>query len=124
MACDVLNVTFDCRDSDKVSAFWQSVTGSTRRLEDDPGNQYWVVEREDGRWPRLVFVTVPEEKSAKNRVHLDLVPTDLTQGAEADRLLRLGAHIVDDRRAVAPGGWVVLEDPEGNEFCVERGLDE
>jgi predicted enzyme related to lactoylglutathione lyase len=124
MASDVLNITFDCRDSDKVSAFWGSVTGSPRQREDDPGNEYWVVEREDGRWPRLVFVTVPEEKTVKNRVHLDIVPMDSTQDAEANRLLRLGASIVKDRRDDEPGGWVVMADPEGNEFCVEPGLDE
>jgi predicted enzyme related to lactoylglutathione lyase len=124
MASAVLNITFDCRDPDKVSAFWQSVTGGSRQLDDDPRNPYWVVEYDDGRWPRMVFVAVPEEKRIKNRVHLDLVPTNMTQEAEGDRLLGLGAQVVDDRRAVEPGGWIVMTDPEGNEFCVEPGLDE
>jgi hypothetical protein len=73
-----------------------------------------------GRLPRLVFVTVPEEKSIKNRMHLDLLPKDSTQEEEVARLLDLGASIVDDRRRSEPGGWVVMADPEGNEFCVEH----
>ncbi len=87
MACEILNVTFDCGDSDRVSAFWQAVTSSSRHLESDPGNEYWVVESEDGHWPRLVFVTVPEGKSVKNRVHLDLVPRESTQASETERLV-------------------------------------
>lgn len=79
-----------------------------------------MVSAPGGSLPRLVFVTVPEEKSIKNRVHLDLLPNDSSQGDEVARLLDLGAHIVDDRRRSDPGGWVVMADPEGNEFCVEH----
>jgi predicted enzyme related to lactoylglutathione lyase len=124
MACEILNITFDCSDSDRVSAFWQAVTSSRRHLESDPGNEYWVVDSEEGRWPRLVFVTVPEGKSVKNRVHLDLVPRESTQASEAERLVSLGARVIDDRRKAEPGGWIVLADPEGNEFCVESSVDE
>jgi hypothetical protein len=66
-----------------------------------------------------VFVTVPEPKVVKNRVHLDVLPVARDQDREVERLLRLGATIVDDRRELTPRGWVVLADPEGNEFCVE-----
>ena len=69
--------------------------------------------------PRLVFVTVPESKVVKNRVHLDVMPLEKDQTREVDRIQALGATIVEDRRGKAPGGWVVLADPEGNEFCVE-----
>ncbi len=62
---------------------------------------------------------VPEKKLVKNRVHVDLVPLEIDQAREVDRLRALGATIVDDRRQQDPGGWVVLADPEGNEFCVE-----
>ena len=55
----------------------------------------------------------------KNRVHVDLVTTDSSQALELDRLLTLGATVVDDRRQFDGGGWVVLADPEGNEFCLE-----
>lgn len=115
----VLNVTFDCRDPASVAAFWSAVTGYAVEEVDSPGNPYWVVSSADARWPRLVFVRVPEPKVLKNRVHLDVVPVEDDQDAEVARLLRLGASLVDDRRAKEPGGWVVLADPEGNEFCVE-----
>jgi predicted enzyme related to lactoylglutathione lyase len=67
----------------------------------------------------LIFVSVSENKVVKNRVHLDLMPVERDQEAELNRLLGLGATIVDDRRTLRPGGWVVLADPEGNEFCLE-----
>jgi predicted enzyme related to lactoylglutathione lyase len=53
-------------------------------------------------------------------VHLDLLPNDASQEEEVARILDLGARIVDDRRRSDPGGWVVMADPEGNEFCVEQ----
>jgi len=71
----------------------------------------------------MVFVTVPESKSIKNRMHLDLLPIDADQAEEVARFLDLGASVVDDRRRSDPGGWVVMADPEGNEFCVERRPD-
>jgi predicted enzyme related to lactoylglutathione lyase len=115
----VFNITFDCRDARRVARFWSDVTGYGVEEVDSPGNRYWVVCPSDGRWPRLVFVIVPEDKVVKNRVHLDVVPVDDDQELEVERLLGLGATIVDDRRSLVPGGWVVLADPEGNEFCVE-----
>jgi predicted enzyme related to lactoylglutathione lyase len=119
VASSVLNVTFDCRDPESVAAFWSQVTGYSVEQVDSPGNRFWVVSRADGRWPRLVFVGVPEPKVVKNRVHLDVVPDGEDQETEVQRLLALGATVVDDRRQLEPGGWVVLADPEGNEFCVE-----
>ena len=70
----------------------------------------------EGR-PRLYFVKVPERKTAKNRLHLDLMPSDRTQDEEITRLTQLGASIISDKRPEF--GWVILADPEGNEFCVE-----
>jgi hypothetical protein len=67
--------------------------------------------------PRLYFVKVPEGKIVKNRVHLDIMPNDRTQDEEIAGLIRLGATIVSDRRPDV--GWVIMADPEGNEFCVE-----
>lgn len=119
MPAAVLNVTFDCRDAKLVAAFWGAVTGYALEEVHDPGNHYWVASPLHGGLPRLVFVTVPERKLVKNRVHLDMLPTDVGQDAELDRLLGLGATVVDDRRELTPGGWVVLADPEGNEFCLE-----
>jgi predicted enzyme related to lactoylglutathione lyase len=115
----VLNVTFDCRESETVARFWSEVTGYTLQKVTSPGNDHWVASPPDKGWPRLVFVTVPEPKVVKNRVHLDVLPGERDQDREVERLLGLGATVVDDRRESTPGGWVVLADPEGNEFCVE-----
>jgi predicted enzyme related to lactoylglutathione lyase len=119
MLSSILNVTFDCHDARRVAEFWSAVTGYALAEVLDPGNHYWVASPRDNGWPRLVFVTVPEPKVVKNRVHLDLLPNERDQDREVDRLVGLGATVVDDRRHVSPGGWVVLADPEGNEFCVE-----
>jgi hypothetical protein len=74
--------------------------------------------------PVLLFGPVPEGKSGKNRVHLDLQPTDRSRDEEVARLLELGATQVADHRRDDGTGWVVLADPEGNEFCVERSAAE
>lgn len=115
----ILNVTFDCHDPRAVSKFWSAATGYSLAEVKTPGNDYWVASPPDDKSPRLVFVSVPEHKVVKNRVHLDLLPFERDQKAELSRLFGLGATIVDDRRSLSPGGWVVLADPEGNEFCLE-----
>ena len=121
MSALVLNITFDCLDARSVAQFWEAVTGYPSELQHQPGNDYWVVGPPDESLPRLVFVTVPEKKSTKNRVHLDLLPKDsASQEEEVARLLGLGAGIIDDRRHASPGGWIVMADPEGNEFCLEH----
>jgi hypothetical protein len=66
----------------------------------------------------------PEPKTVKNRVHLDVVPTERTRDEEVARLLAVGAVLVADQRRSDGTGWVVLADPEGNEFCVERSAAE
>jgi predicted enzyme related to lactoylglutathione lyase len=114
----ILNVTFDCADGERLARFWSGVTGWAWSKEEMPGNPFWVVGDADGVATRLVFVLVRERKSAKNRVHVDLLPSGDLDG-EVTRLVALGATIVDDRRGITPGGWVVMGDPEENEFCVE-----
>jgi hypothetical protein len=84
-----------------------------------PGNPFWLVGG-DGD-VRLVFVQVPEPKTTKNRIHLDLVPREGSQDEELARLQSLGARILEDRRNLTPGGWIILTDPENNEFCLEQG---
>ncbi|MGQ0778434.1 MAG: VOC family protein [Pseudonocardiales bacterium] len=71
----------------------------------------------DGGWPTIDVLPVPERKTVKNRLHLDLRADGVSTEAELERLLELGAHPVD----VGQGpdvSWVVLADPEGNEFCL------
>jgi predicted enzyme related to lactoylglutathione lyase len=117
----ILNVTFDCDDAESLAGFWSKVTGWACSKEEMPGNPYWVVGMATGEPPRLVFVEVPEVKAVKNRAHLDLVPVGASQAEEITRLQSFGARVVEDRRRADPGGWVVMADPEGNEFCVESG---
>lgn len=115
----IMNVTFDCTDSDHVSRFWSAVTRWPRAKVEMPGNPFWSVGPDDESAPHLVFVQVSDPKQQKNRVHLDLQPEGGTQAAELARLISLGGRVVDDRRESEPGGWVVMADPEGNEFCLE-----
>ncbi|WP_298339115.1 VOC family protein [Ferrimicrobium sp.] len=86
-----------------------------------PGNPFWLVGEREVGCVRLVFVKVAETKQTKNQLHLDVLPEGGSQAQEVARLEALGATIVEDRRSVEPGGWVVMADPEGNEFCVEGG---
>ncbi|MGW3351676.1 VOC family protein [Nonomuraea rubra] len=117
----ILNVTFDCSDAEAMARFWSEATGWPRTKVEMPGNPFWWVGVDDDTFPHLVFVNVPEPRRTKNRVHLDLLPHDEPQDREVARLESLGARVVDDRRGVSPGGWVVMADLEGNEFCVEDG---
>jgi catechol 2,3-dioxygenase-like lactoylglutathione lyase family enzyme len=121
MAIRMQCVCVDSNDPDKLAGFWAEVLGWRRTFEDA---DEVVLEppagsREDGVVPDLLFLRVPEPKSVKNRLHIDLRPDD--QDAEVARLERLGAQ----RVSVGQGedaSWVVLADPEGNEFCVLRAL--
>jgi predicted enzyme related to lactoylglutathione lyase len=115
----VLNVTFDCENAETMALFWSGVLGWPASRQEMPGNPYWLVGDPENVELRLVFVTVPENKTTKNRLHLDLLARSESQADELARIESLGARIVDDRRHREPGGWVVLEDPEGNEFCLE-----
>ena len=72
----------------------------------------------------MLFIEVPEPKTVKNRLHLDLVPVDRPRDAEVARLTALGAILVTDHRRPDGTGWVTLADPEGNEFCVLRSAAE
>jgi hypothetical protein len=119
------NITVDCADPYILATFWSQVTGYQEDPEDpnNPGDPEGFLHGQDGQ-PNLLFVTVPEPKTVKNRVHLDLMPTDRTRDQEVERLLGLGASLVADHRRPDGSGWVVLADPEGHEFCVERSAAE
>ena len=120
MSSSVLNVTFDCSDAASVAQFWSDVTRWPCSKQQMPGNTFWVVGAPGGPAPRLVFVNVPEPKTVKNAS----ISTWCSTGPQAEELARLeslGAAVIDDRRLVTPGGWVVVADPEGNEFDLEGG---
>ena len=112
-------LTIDSADPARLAGFWETALGWRRTYEDD---DEVVLEppagsREDGLVPDLLFVQVPEEKVGKNRLHLDLRPG--YQAAEVARLEGLGARRADVGQG-ADVPWVVMADPDGNEFCVLR----
>jgi hypothetical protein len=117
------SVTFDCvGDPYELGMFWAELLSRTLAEDDKPGDPEAVLAGAAGS-PRLLFIQVPEGKAVKNRVHLDLKPPQGSSGEqEIERALRLGARMIDDRR-LDINGWVVLADPEGNEFCIELGDD-
>jgi predicted enzyme related to lactoylglutathione lyase len=114
-------LNIDCHDPHRVAGFWEAALG-WRRTYDTP--EQIVLEppagsAEDGVVPDLLFLRVPDPTVGKNRLHLDLRPAD--QQREVERLLALGARGVSVGQP-ADVSWVVLADPEGNEFCVLRPL--
>lgn len=123
MPVSVRSITIDAADPYRIARWWCTVFDvepSPEDFPDDPAAQCTLGE---GR-PRLLFERVPEAKRGKNRVHIDLEPSGHTRDAEIARLLALGAQMIDDRREPDGTGWAVLADPDGNEFCVERGHTE
>ena len=117
----VQHITVDCAEPYELARFWSVVTGWPISDVDEPGDDEVLLEPPDPAVSELLFIRVPEPKAAKNRLHLDLVPTDgRTRDDEVTRLLGAGAALVADHRTPEGRGWVVLADPEGNEFCVEK----
>jgi predicted enzyme related to lactoylglutathione lyase len=116
----IRTITVDCSDPYRQALFWSEVTGWQEDPADpnNPGDPEGRIV--DGHGISLLFIPVPESKTVKNRVHLDLQPTERSRDEEVTRLLRIGATLVEDHRRPDGTGWVVLADPEGNEFCVER----
>lgn len=147
-------VTFDAHDPKELSRFWAAVLGyvnppppgHTLADGEDPFDAWWefleragvpedqrnsasAAEDPDANGPRLFFQQVPEDKVAKNRVHLDVRAAPGLEGdermaaleAECDRLLALGATRVQRHEPAPPmsPGFIVMQDPEGNEFCLD-----
>ena len=111
----------DTTDPDRTASFWQEALG-WRRTYDTPDEVVLeppVGSPQDGVAPDLLFARVPEGKTVKNRWHPDLRPTD--QEAEVARLLALGATHCDVGQT-GEESWVVMADPDGNEFCVLRAF--
>jgi hypothetical protein len=141
-----IQVTFDCADPNALAGFWVQVLGYAFDAP-PPGFDSWdaalealdvpperrndasAVSDPEGRGPRLFFQKVPEGKTAKNRVHLDvrsapgLAGDDRMAALESDcrRLVALGARRVSRHEPAPPlsAGFIVMTDPEGNEFCLD-----
>ncbi|MEU9865347.1 VOC family protein [Streptomyces sp. NPDC047971] len=119
MASLVRHVTIDCADAYTLANFWAGVVDGKLGEGDDASEVLVLTEGAN-----LLFIEVPEKKSVKNRVHLDIQPQDRSRDEEVERLLALGATLVGDHRNADGTGWATLADPEGNEFCVERSKAE
>jgi predicted enzyme related to lactoylglutathione lyase len=117
MAIRLYSVCIDAHDPRALGQFWADALGQ-RIVEQDSDEV--MVGADEHSFPGLCFLLVPESKSIKNRLHLDFAPDD--RDAEVERLIGLGATRVDIGQP-ADATWVVLADPEGNEFCVLRPHD-
>ena len=144
MTAREVQITFDCADPRALSLFWCDVLGYelpppppghdswdafSESLPPDYRNSRSACQDPEGRGPRLFFQRVPEGRSVKNRLHLDVRAAPDLDGeermaaleVEAERLVGLGATRV--RRVIEefpmPAGWIVMQDPEGNEFCLD-----
>ena len=140
-----IQVTFDCANPDRLARFWAEVLGyklqdpptgyesweaflTAQAIPEDQWNNLSAVVDPDGAGPRILFQRVPEPKTVKNRVHLDVniggghgtPPAERRTrvDAAAERLVNLGATKL---RTFDQHGeyWIVMQDPEGNEFCLQ-----
>lgn len=120
MTSRIGQITVDCTAWEPLVDFWTAV-GFVEDPDNpnSPGDPQGFLRAPD-TGVGLLFIPVPEGKTVKNRMHLDIVPTDRTRDDEVERLVALGATVFDDHRLPNGTGFVVMQDPEGNEFCVER----
>jgi hypothetical protein len=107
-------ITLDCHDPKRLGSFWAEVLD----YDIDGDDEETLLFPKDGSKRRILLGKVPEDKSGKNRIHFDLRPDD--QDVEVARLEALGATRADIGQGDV--SWVVMADPEGNEFCVLRAL--
>jgi catechol-2,3-dioxygenase len=115
MGSVLTELVIDAADPESLAAWWAEVLGWETIDADETGVE---IGAPDGTKPTLVFVRVPEPKSVKNRIHLDVNPAGCDQDEELARLRALGA--IDTDVGQGDETWHVLADPEGNEFCLLR----
>ncbi|MGW4485396.1 VOC family protein [Amycolatopsis sp. NPDC004368] len=115
MSSALIAVAVDCRNAEALAEFWREALGypDTERWTDHHGLTY--VELKGPGRPSLLFQPVPEGKTVKNRLHLDIAPETVEQRDEVERLVTLGAKVLADPE---DDHWIILADPEDNEFCV------
>jgi predicted enzyme related to lactoylglutathione lyase len=119
-----LGLVLDCADPERLANFWAPALGYEKH---GVAGNYVILVDQAGSGPKLILQGVPEPKSAKNRMHLDIVSSDIE--AEAARLVAIGARQVRPEPFSEHGctfsehgcTWLLMLDPEGNEFCVCDG---
>ena len=109
----IANVTFDAADPGKLAEFWSAVTG--RPIAQ--AQEFFAMLEPNDQGIQMLFIKVPEGKTAKNRMHVDFHAPD--REAEVERLVALGATRHDTNNSFGIE-WTVMTDPEGNEFCVAK----
>ena len=114
---EIHEITFDALNPYAAAQFWSELLGRRIRSGDSDADESVLVEPTPGQ-PGLLFMRVPQGKTTKNRVHLDLWPTHTVRDAQIARALNLGAVLIADMRRSDGSGWAVLRDREGNEFCI------
>jgi len=123
MSCFVSHTTVDCANAYELSEWWKQVLDYVDLDGDQnlPGHDECMI-RDPETGHEILFIEVPDKKVVKNRLHFDLRPRDRSQDEEIERVRLLGAvEVLDLRGKYGPGtGWMVLADPEGNEFCILR----
>lgn len=112
MTLEFDEICIDAHDATALGTWWSQVLGWPTDVDED-GDV--VLKPPPGAGPTWIFISVPDDKVVKNRIHLDFRPDD--QQAEVDRVIGLGARHVDIGQS-GDESWVVLADPEGNEFCI------
>ena len=127
MTSFISHTTIDCANAYELSEWWKQLLGYVDLPDDpnEPGHEECMIQRSDGGH-QLLFIEVPDVRQVKNRLHFDLRPDERTRDEEVEWALGIGATPVDDQRNhYGPGiGWMVLADPEGNEFCILRSTAE
>ncbi len=118
MACRITELVIDCHAPERRADFWCEGLGYVVLGRDD-GIEIGPPEGSGGLLPTLVFDLADKPKTAKLRLHFDVNATDRDQDAELERLLAAGARRADIGQT-GEESWVVLADPEGNEFCLLR----
>jgi catechol 2,3-dioxygenase-like lactoylglutathione lyase family enzyme len=112
MTSRIGEIALDCQDPERAARFWCEALGYRVTDRDETG----VVIAGHSTAPTIILALSHDARVTKNRVHFDICPVEATQEAEVERLLALGASRID----IGQGNhsWIVLADPDGNEFCV------
>ena len=117
-------ITIDCHNPAALAQFWAQALGW--KMDENPTEIEAYIEKNLGPsnadgYPDLLFIKTPDQKSVKNRLHLDLRPEN--QMEEVERLEKLGAKRIEiGQSSYSETTWIVMADPEGNEFCVLKAL--
>mgnify|MGYP001164247028 FL=1 len=121
MTLRISHTTINALDAHAQSVWWADLLGYREDPADPnlPGHEECMIYSPDGSH-LILFIEVPDAKIVRNRMHFDLCPTDRRRDEEVERVTGLGATIIQDCRQGDGRGWVVLADPEGNEFCILR----